>query len=165
MKNNTTTSKLEELSKLISTSSNIPYDKIVISSIVLGQDNYWRWLYYPKSDGCSNIIEILKNSTFLIRDNIISYYYCNDKEKAIKENKYYPDQRDIVFDCVGSFILLEAANKTEETNDTIELNLPRKTIVCISTYGTKIIGSSDETKIKEFYSDVTDAVLRCSIFD
>ena len=160
-----TTHKLKELSKQINTSYNISSDCIVLSSVVLGHDNYWRWLYYPRYDGCSNIMELLKNSSFLIPDNNYSYYYCNDKEKAIKENKYYPDQRDIVSGCVGSFILWEVVNKTEAINDTIELNSPRKAIVSVSTYGTKIIDTSDDTKITECYSDITNTFMRCKLFN
>lgn len=157
--------KLEALCSHISTTYNIPFNDIVVSAIGLDDDNYWRWICLPSSDGCSNITELLRNSKFLISGDDIAYYYCNDKNKAIKDNKYFPDQKDISVDCIGSFILWEVTNKSETTNNNAEIDLPRKTIVCVSTYGVKIIDALDDSKIIECYSDITNAFMRCNIFE
>ena len=155
------THKLEELKEYISNTYNIPSDNIVVSAMELDSNNYWRWICPPKFDGCSNIMELLRNSSFLMSDNGIAYYYCNDKKKSIKDNKYFPDQKDISVDCNGSFILWEVTSKTESSNNNTETNLPRKTIVCFSTYNAKIIETSDESKNKECYTDITNAFIRC----
>jgi len=156
--------KLEELKKYISNSCDIACDNIVISAIGLGYDNYWRWICPPSSDGCSNIMELLRNSSFLMSDNSIAYYYCNDKKKTIKDNKYFPDQKDISVDCIGSFILWEVDNNAVLIDNNTEHDLPRKIMVCVSTYGTKLIETEDARKIQECYNDITHALLRCDFF-
>ena len=154
--------KLEELKEHISNTYNIPSDNIVVSAMELNSNNYWRWICPPSSDGCSNIMELLRHSAFLMSDNRIAYYYCNDKKQASKDNKYFPDQKDISVDCIGSFILWEVTNKTKSSNNNTETNVTRKTIVCVSTYNAKIIETSDESKIKECYADITNAFIRCT---
>lgn len=155
--------KLEELKNYISNSCDIACDNIVLSAIGLGYDNYWRWICPPSSDGCSNIMELLRNSAFLMSDNGIAYYYCNDKKKAIEDNKYSPDQKDISVDCNGSFILWEVDNNAALIDNNTEHDLPRKIMVCVSTYNAKIIETSDESKIKECYTDITNEYMRYSI--
>ena len=156
--------KLEELKEYISNTYNIPSDNIVVSAMELDSNNYWRWICPPSSDGCSNIMELLRNSTFLISDNGIAYYYCNDKKQASKDNKYFPDQKDISVDCIGSFILWEVDNNAVLIDNNIEHDLPRKITVCVSTYGTKLIETEDARKIQECYNDINDALMRCDFF-
>lgn len=128
--------RLEKLYNYITSTYNIPLDNIALSVIALGEDNYWRWLYTPQYDGCANISCVLKNSAFLIRDNDIPYYYCNDKKKAIEDGKYFYDQRDVVFGFEGSYILWEIDDTVELSDDIARNNPPsNKVIVCIATYG------------------------------
>lgn len=142
---------LENITKYITTIYNIPPDNIVLSAIGLGEDNYWRWIVPPRIEGCANMSCILKNSAFLIRDNDIPYYYCNDKKKAIEDGKYFYDQRDVVFGFEGSYILWEIDNTTGLLDD-IARNIPlsHKVIVSISTYGSLIMESLDDEKIKTY---------------
>lgn len=124
----------EKLTEYLTTTYNIPTDNIVLSAIALGKDNYWRWLHTPQYDGCANISYILKNRAFLIRDNDSSYYYCNDKKKAIEDGKYFYEQRDVVFGFEGSYILREIDDTVELSDDITRNNPPsNKVIVCIST--------------------------------
>lgn len=139
---------LEKITKHITTTYNIPPDNIVLSAIGLGEDNYWRWIVPPRIDGCANMSCILKNSAFLIRDNDIPYYYCNDKKKAIEDGKYFYDQRDLVFGFEGSYILWEIDNTTGLLDDIARNNPPRnKIIVSISTYGSKLADCQDCRKV------------------
>lgn len=156
--------KLEELKKYISNSCDTACDNIVLSAIGLGYDNYWQWIVQPKSDGCANIFCLLKNSRFLIRDNDIAYYFCNNKKEAVGRNKYFPDQRDIVSNCVGSFLLWEVDNNAALIDNNTEHDLPRKIMVCVSTYGTKLIETEDAKKIQECYNDINNALMRCDFF-
>ena len=138
----------EKLTEYITTTYNISADNIVLSAIALGVDNYWRWLHTPKYDGCANISCILKNSAFLIRDNDIPYYYCNDKKKAIEDGKYFYDQRDLVFGFEGSYILWEIDDTTGLLDDIARNNPPiNKIIVSISTYGSKLADCQDDRKV------------------
>lgn len=138
----------EKLTEYITTTYNIPADNIVLSAIALGVDNYWRWLHTPKYDGCANISCILKNSAFLIRENEIPYYYCNDKKKAIEDGKYFYDQRDVVFGFEGSYILWEIDDKAEIFEDIAHnILLSHKVIVSISTYGSKLADCQNDRKV------------------
>jgi len=139
---------LEKITEYLTTTYNIPPDNIVLSVIGLGADNYWRWIVPPRNEGCANMSCILKNSTFLIRDNDIPYYYCNDKKKAIEDGKYFYDQRDVVFGFEGSYILWEIGD-TAELSDDIARNYPpsNKVIVCISTYDVKLVENEDNLNL------------------